>query len=335
MLAFGISVMGESMKGTQRENNPFPYSDSNKRYYTYEYYLRNKHGGKCAKIPIDAGFTCPNIDGRCGIGGCIYCSSRGSGDFAAGGGLSVSEQYCIAREKLAAKWSTERCIPYFQAHTNTYAPLSVIRPLFEEAVALPGVVGLNVATRADCLEDDVVAYLAELADRTALTVELGLQTTNDDTARRINRGHTYEQFIKGYKKLRSASKNIEICVHLIFGLPGEDDEIMLRSVRELAALAPDHVKLHLLHVLRSSRLGEIYERGAYTPLERAHYIDLVVKALTLLPPETVIDRLTGDGMGDDLLAPDWSRKKVSVINDIDKKLYENDLWQGKYFRCDA
>lgn len=335
MLAFGISVMGESMKGTQRENNPFPYSDSNKRYYTYEYYLRKKHGGKCAKIPIDAGFTCPNIDGRCGFGGCIYCSSRGSGDFAAGGGLSVTEQYRIAREKLATKWSTERCIPYFQAHTNTYAPLAVIRPLFEEAVALPGAVGLNVATRADCLEDDVVAYLAELADRTALTVELGLQTTNDDTACRINRGHTYEQFIKGYKKLRSASKNIEICVHLIFGLPGEDDEMMLRSVRELAMLAPDHVKLHLLHVLRSSRLGEIYERGAYTPLERAHYIDLVVRALTMLPPETVIARLTGDGMGDDLLAPDWSRKKVSVINDIDKKLYENNLWQGKYFGCDA
>lgn len=319
------------MKQTQRTNNPFPYSDSNKRYYTYDYYLKQTFGGKCTKIPIDAGFTCPNIDGRCGTGGCIYCSARGSGDFAVGGGLSVAEQYRIAKEKLSGKWSTERCIPYFQAHTNTYAPTARLRELFEEAVSLPGAVGLNIATRADCLEDETVEYLAELAERTVLTVELGLQSTNDETARRINRGHTYEEFVRGYEKLKRASDKIGICVHLIFGLPGEDDGIMLRSVKELATLHPDQVKLHLLHVLRSSRLAEIYERGEYTPLEREHYIDLVVKALTQLPPDTVIARLTGDGMGADLLAPDWSRKKVSVINDIDKKLYELDLWQGKSY----
>lgn len=319
------------MKQTQRSSNPYPNSDSNKRYYTYDYYLKRTFGGKCAKIPIDAGFTCPNIDGRCGTGGCIYCSARGSGDFAAGGGLSVTEQYRLTREKLSGKWSTERCIPYFQAHTNTYAPTETLRALFEEAIALPGAVGLNIATRADCLEDETVSYLAELAERTTLTVELGLQTTNDETAQRINRGHTFGEFVEGYQKLRAASDKIGICVHLIFGLPGEDDETMLRSVRELAALRPDQVKLHLLHVLRSSRLGEIYERGEYEPLERERYIDLVAQALTLFPPDTVIARLTGDGMGEDLMAPDWSRKKVSVINDIDKRLYEQDLWQGKYF----
>ena len=319
------------MKQTQRSTNPYPLSDSNKRYYTYDYYLKRTFGGKCAKIPIDAGFTCPNIDGRCGTGGCIYCSTRGSGDFAEGGGLSVTEQYRLTREKLSGKWSTERCIPYFQAHTNTYAPTDVLRPLFEEAVALPGAVGLNIATRADCLEDETVAYLAELAERTTLTVELGLQTTNDETATRINRGHTFAEFVSGYQRLRAAGDKIGICVHLILGLPGEDDETMLRSVRELAVLRPDQVKLHLLHVLRSSRLGRVYERGEYEPLEREHYIDLVVEALTLLPPDTVIARLTGDGMGEDLLAPDWSRKKVSVINDIDKRMFERDLWQGKYF----
>ena len=319
------------MKQTQRSSNPYPNSDSNKRYYTYDYYLKRTLGGKCAKIPIDAGFTCPNIDGRCGTGGCIYCSARGSGDFAAGGGLSVTEQYRLTREKLSGKWSTERCIPYFQAHTNTYAPTETLRALFEEAIALPGAVGLNIATRADCLEDETVSYLAELAERTTLTVELGLQTTNDETAQRINRGHTFGEFVEGYQKLRAASDKIGICVHLILGLPGEDDTTMLRSVRELAALRPDQVKLHLLHVLRSSRLGEIYERGEYKPLERERYIDLVAQALTLLPPDTVIARLTGDGMGEDLMAPDWSRKKVSVINDIDKRLYEQDLWQGKYF----
>lgn len=319
------------MKQTQRSSNPFPYSDSNKRYYTYDHYLKTKHGGKCAKIPIDAGFTCPNIDGRCGVGGCIYCSARGSGDFAEGGGLSVTEQYRITREKLSGKWSTERCIPYFQAHTNTYAPTARLRELFEEALALPGAVGLNVATRADCLEDETVAYLAELAERTNLTVELGLQSSNDDTARRINRGHTYEEFLAGYEKLRLASKNMEICVHLIFGLPGEDDNIMLKSVKDVATLRPDQVKLHLLHVLRSSRLAAAYESGAYVPMEREHYIDMVVKALTMLPPDTVIARLTGDGMGEDLLAPEWSRRKVSVINDIDKVLYRENLWQGKFY----
>ena len=319
------------MKETQRTQNPFVHSDSNKRYYTYDYYLKKTFGGKCAKIPIDAGFTCPNIDGRCGVGGCVYCSARGSGDFAEGGGLSVTEQYHIARQKLSSKWSTERCIPYFQAHTNTYAPVDKLRELFEEALTLPGVVGLNIATRADCLEDDVVEYLSELAARTVLTVELGLQSTNDETAQYINRGHTFADFVEGYEKLRRASSKIGICVHLIFGLPGEDDEIMLNSVRQVAALAPDQVKLHLLHVLRSSRLGAVYERGEYIPMERDHYIDVVTKALTLLPPDTVVARLTGDGMGDDLLAPDWSRKKVSVINDIDKRMYELDWWQGKQY----
>lgn len=319
------------MKQTQTAKNPFPYSDSNKRYYTYDYYLKKTFGGKCAKIPIDAGFTCPNIDGRCGVGGCIYCSARGSGDFAASG-LSVTEQYRVTRERLSSKWSTARCIPYFQAHTNTYAPTSRLRELFEEALSLPDVVGLNIATRADCLEDETVAYLAQLAERITLTVELGLQSTNDQTAALINRGHTFAEFVAGYGKLRAASNRIGICVHLIFGLPDEDEATMLRSVREVAALRPDQVKLHLLHVLHSSRLGEIYERGEYQPMERESYIDVVTKALTLLPPETVIARLTGDGMAEDLLAPEWSRKKVSVINDIDKRMYELDLWQGKYFK---
>ena len=318
------------MKQTQAANNPFPYSDTNKRYYTYDYYLKKTFGGKCAKIPIDAGFTCPNIDGRCGVGGCIYCSARGSGDFAESG-LSISEQYRVTREKLSSKWSTVRCIPYFQAHTNTYAPTARLRSLYEEALALPDVVGLNIATRADCLEEDAVAYLAEIAERTVLTVELGLQSTDDETARRINRGHTFAEFLAGYQRLRAASDKIGICVHLIFGLPEEDEETMLRSVGEVAKLQPDQIKLHLLHVLRSSRLGAMYERGEYCPMERERYIDIVTRALTLLPQETVIARLTGDGMAEDLLAPDWSRKKVSVINDIDKRMYELDLWQGKFF----
>ena len=317
------------MKITQKATNPYKNSDTNKRYYTYDYYLKKTFGGKCAKIPIDGGFTCPNIDGKCGVGGCIYCSSRGSGDFAQSAALSVSEQFRLTKEKLSGKWSTAMCIPYFQAHTNTYAPLDVIRPIFEEALSLEGVVGLNIATRADCLEDDVVEYLAKLSERTVLTVELGLQSVHDSTAERINRGHDFEAFIKGYEKLRKASEKINICVHLIFGLPGEDREMMLESVRKTAALKPDQIKLHLLHVLRSSALGEIYLRGEYTPMEREDYIDTVVSALELLPPDTVVARVTGDGMADDLLAPEWSKRKVAVINDIDKLLFEKNTYQGR------
>lgn len=321
------------MIGTQKDRNPFPYSDSNKRYYTYDYYLRKTFGGKCAKIPLDVGFTCPNIDGRCGVGGCIYCSSRGSGDFAASPSLSVREQFDITAAALGKKWGTERCIPYFQAHTNTYAPLAVLKEKYEAALALPGTVGINIATRADCIEEETAEYLAELAERTTLTVELGLQSAHDVTADKINRGHSFSQFVEGYERLRRASNRIGIGIHLIFGLPEEDDEMMLSSVREVARLHPDQVKLHLLHVLRGTKLAELYERGEYTPLERERYISLVVSALELLPPDTVIARLTGDGMGDALLAPEWSRKKVSVINDIDKLMYATDSYQGKYFNA--
>ena len=328
-----MDFFGVKMKATQRTNNPFKYTDSNKRYYTYDYYLKQTFGGKCAKIPIDAGFTCPNIDGKCGVGGCIYCSSRGSGDFAASSLLSVSEQYKLTREKLSSKWSTERCIPYFQAHTNTYAPIEVLKEKFEEALSLDGVVGMNIATRADCLEEGVPEYLAALAERTVLTVELGLQSVHDKTAELINRGHSYENFLRGYEKLRRASDKIKICVHLIFGLPEEDDEMMLESVRQVAKLCPDQVKIHLLHVLKSSALVQINLDGRYTPLERERYISLVVKALELLPPETVVARLTGDGMAEDLLAPEWSRKKVSVINDIDKLMFSENTYQGRLWKA--
>ena len=189
-------------------------------------------------------------------------------------------------------------------------------------------VGLNIATRADCLESDVCEYLADLAERTVLTVELGLQSSSDATAERINRGHTYAQFLDGYRRLRESSDKIEICVHIIFGLPGEDREDMLRTVRDVAALKPDQVKIHLLHVLRGTVMGDIYERGEYTPLAKEEYVSLVADAIELLPTDTVVARLTGDGLADDLLAPDWSRKKVSVINDIDKLLYERGTYQG-------
>ena len=319
---------------TQREENPFPYSDSNKRYYTYDYYLRQQLGGKCAKLPLDAGFTCPNIDGRCARGGCIYCSDRGSGDFAQASVLPIAEQIKRQKEIFARKWDVSRCIAYFQAHTNTYAPVDVLKARFEEALAEDGIVGINIATRADCLPDDVVKYLSELADRTTLTVELGLQSSNDQTAKRINRGHDFACFIDGMKRLRAANSRIGIGVHIILGLPGEGEAEMMQTVRDVARLKPDMVKLHLLHILRGTVLAKQFERGEYTPLSREDYIRLIADALELLPPETVIGRLTGDGKAEDLLAPLWSMKKTTVINDIDKLLYARGSYQGIHYRSD-
>ena len=320
------------MKETQVTKNPYKNSDTNKRYYTYDYYLRKTFGGKCMKIPIDAGFTCPNIDGKCSTGGCIYCSPRGSGDFAAAASIPSDEQFEIVKSQLSSKWKTDKYIPYFQAHTNTYAPTAIIRDKIEPVMKKDGVVGLNIATRADCLEDETVEYLRELAERTTLTVELGLQSAHDVTANLINRGHTYADFVAGYEKLRLASEKINICIHVIFGLPGEDREMMLETVKQIAKLAPDQVKIHLLHVIRGTRLAHIYECGEYTPMTMEDYVDTVAEALTYLPPDTVIGRLTGDGMQSELLAPEWSRKKTVVINNIDKKMFSDNLVQGQNFK---
>lgn len=315
----------------QVDINPYIYSDTNKRYQTYDYWLKHTFGGKCMKIPLDAGFTCPNIDGKCSYGGCIYCSDRGSGDFAKTSDVPIKEQFYKVKEELSKKWHTNMYIPYFQAHTNTYAPIEDLKRVYEDVLYEDGVVGLNIATRADCLEDEKVEYLAELAEKTCLTVELGLQTVFDSTAFFINRGHTYLDFVSGYNKLRSASDKINICVHLIFGLPGEDTKMMLESANCVAKMHPSQVKIHLLHVIKGTKLADMYESGEYTPMDREEYIKTVANAISLMPKETVIARLTGDGMQDTLIAPDWSRRKTAVINDIDKYMFSHDLWQGKNF----
>ncbi len=315
-------------KQTAAEKNPFPFSDTNKRYHTYDYYLKHTYGGKCAKLTLDAGFTCPNIDGTRGYGGCIYCSARGSGDFAPSACLPLSEQYAVQRDAVRKKWQSAKLIPYLQAHTNTYAPTERLREVYREVVALPEAVALHIATRADCLSDEVLSLLSEVAERLPLTVELGLQTVWDETARRIGRGHTYAEFLDGYHRLRATLPSVRVGIHLINGLPGEGREQMLRTAEAVAALAPHEVKLHLLHVLRGTPLAAMYERGEYIPMTREEYVDVVVEQLRRFPPETVIGRLTGDGKADDLLAPPWSLKKLCVLNEIDKKMQNGGFMQG-------
>ena len=318
------------MKITQASVNPYPNTDTNKRYYTYDYYMKKTFGGKCAKIPLDAGLTCPNIDGRCGTGGCIYCSSGSAADRTSGL-LPLKEQYRLHREQLAKKWSVERCIPYFQAHTNTYAPLSTVKAMCEEAASCEGAVAISLATRADCLEDEKLTYFDELSRRIPVFLELGLQSASDETARRINRGHDFDTFCDAVARIRRLAPKVQICVHIINGLPGETREDMLTTARAVAALHPDQVKIHLMHVLSGTALGRMYEEGKYIPMTQEDYVSVTVDQLELLPPDTVIGRLTGDGLSDELLAPDWSRKKTIVLNEIDKELFRRGSYQGIYF----
>jgi radical SAM protein (TIGR01212 family) len=279
------------------------------------------------KISLNAGFTCPNIDGSKGVGGCSYCSSLGSGDFAGDPGENLLCQFEEIKSKMHKKWSEGKYMPYFQAHTNTYAPLDVLKRCYEPVLREPDVVGLSIATRADCLSDEVVDYLAELNKRTYLIVELGLQSVFDKTGERINRCHTYAEFLDGYARL--AERGIKVCVHLIDGLPGEDKEMMLQSAREVAKLKPHCVKLHLLHVLKGTPIAAELERGELTLLTREEYVDIIVSQLEVFPKETIIQRLTGDGGRDSLIGPLWSLKKFVVLNEIDKEMVRRDTWQGR------
>lgn len=315
----------------QRKTNPFPYSDSNKRYHTFDYYLRKKYGEKCAVIPLDAGFSCPNIDGTRGVGGCIYCSGRGSGDFAGDCRESLALQYARQRAAIASKWSCRRFLPYLQAHTNTHAPIGRLREVYTELAALPDAAALHIATRADAIDPERAALLAELAEEHDLTVELGLQSIFDETARRINRCHTYKEFCEGFAQLRAASKRIRISVHLINGLPGEGRDEMLASAREVGALGVDEIKIHLLYVLSGTPLARIYLDGGYTPMTEEDYVETVAEQLRLLPAETVVGRLTGDAPRDALLAPLWSLRKMRILNAIDRRLFETDTVQGSHF----
>lgn len=309
-------------------HSPFPYSDTNKRYHTQSYYLKKRFGCKVMKISLNCGFTCPNIDGTKGIGGCTYCS-EGSGEFAGSPALSVTEQFESVKKKMNEKWHEGLYIPYFQANTNTYGPLSKIRAMTEEALALENVVGISISTRPDCISDEVLDYLAELHKKTYLTVELGLQTIHDKTAEMINRCHTYADFLRCYERLRK--KDINVCVHLINGLPGEDFDMMMRSAEEMSRLELHSIKLHLLHVMKGTKLAESYAKGEFETLTLDEYANIICSQLEILPPELIIQRVTGDGGKDVLVAPLWSLKKFTVMNEIDKKLAVCNSWQGKKF----
>ena len=305
----------------------FKYAfDNNKRYHTWNYYLRNTFGEKIFKVSINAGFTCPNIDGKVAYGGCTYCSKEGSGDFAGNPKDDLIKQFNEIKEMMLKKWPNAKYIGYFQAYTNTYAPLEVLKEKYETILAQDDVVGLSISTRPDCLEDDVVEYLAELNERTNLWVELGLQTIHDSTSKIINRGHDYKTFLEGVEKLKA--KNIKIVVHIINGLPGEDYNMMMETAKAVADLNVHGIKIHLLHVIKDTPMARMLEKNMMSLMTQEEYVNLVCDQLEILPPEMVIHRLTGDGKKEDLVGPLWSLKKWEVLNAIDDTMKARDSYQG-------
>lgn len=306
--------------------NQFKYSNDNKRYHTFNYYLKNKYHCKVAKVGLNAGFTCPNRDGSKGVGGCIFCSDSGSGDFAGNVHDSLQTQFNQVSQILSNKWPGCKYIAYFQANTNTYGPVEKIKKCVEPFINKKDVVAISIATRPDCLNDDVLEYLKDVNSRCDLWVELGLQTIHDRTGLIINRCHSYQDFLDGLNKLRVL--NINVCVHIINGLPYETPEMMLETAKTVGKLDIQAIKIHMLYIIENTKLHQLYLKKPFKILDREEYIKLVVEQLAYLPENIVIERLTGDGKIDDLIAPLWSVKKVTILNDIDKMMVAKDYYQG-------
>ncbi len=306
--------------------NNFKYSLDNKRYHTFNYYVKNKFGCKVFKVSLNSNLSCPNRDGTKGVGGCTFCSLLGSGEFAGNANDDLTKQFNDVKEKMHVKWKEAKYIGYFQAYTNTYAPVQKLREMYEEILKINNVVGLHIATRADAISDEVIEYLVELNDRTDLWVELGLQSSNDKTAVNINRCHTFEEFKKTVLKLKS--RGIKVCAHIINGLEGESTNDMIQTVKDLNALSIDGIKIHMLHIIKNTKIQKQFESSPFNILTLEQYVEITSEQLRYLDPRVVIFRITGDASIDDLVAPLWTLKKVVVTNEIDKYMRANDIVQG-------
>lgn len=305
----------------------FKYSDSNKRYYTLDYFYKHKFNSKVFKVSLNGGFTCPNKDGKAGVGGCIYCSKSGSAEYAGEVSKPLIEQFNDVKKIMLHKWPKAKYICYFQANTNTYAPVDVLKEKYESVLYLDNVVGLSIATRADSISEECLDYLEELSKKTYLTIELGLQTIHEKTSVLINRCHTLECFVDIVNKLRS--RNINVVVHIINGLPYETKEMMEDTVKYLSKLDIQGIKIHALSILKNTKLADMYKDNHFELLSRSEYIDIVCDQLEYLREDIVVNRITGDPKVSDLIEPDWLIKKVSIMNDIDKEMLRRNTYQGK------
>lgn len=296
-----------------------------RRYHSLDFMLKERYGEKLYKLSLNGGMTCPNRDGKISKGGCIFCSAGGSGDFAASFDLDIDKQIEEAKTLVSNKYKGDRFIAYFQAYTNTYAPVNYLRNLFMNTIKRDDIAILSIATRPDCLGDDIIELLGELNSIKPVWVELGLQTVNEATARLINRGYELSSYDSAVKKLRNIG--VEVITHMIIGLPYETKEDILATARYIGKTA-DGIKLQLMHILKNTKLLEMYEHNEFKALTEKEYIEIVCEIIAALPKEIVIHRLTGDGNPDELVAPLWSLKKMSVLNGINHRLKELDIMQG-------
>lgn len=306
--------------------NKFNYSNDNKRYHTLTYYYQNKFNAKVCKVSLNANFTCPNIDGKVGYGGCIYCSKLGSGDYAGNPKDSLIEQFEKGKQTMQKKWPNAKFIAYFQANTNTYAPLERLKSCFEPFINRDDCIGLSIATRSDSITDECLDYLEDISERTYLIVELGLQTIHEKTSKLINRCSTLDNFDNMVKKLKK--RNINVVVHIINGLPYETEEMMIETVKHLNNLNIDGIKIHMLGILKDTSLEKYYYKYKFKILSKEEYAKIVVKQLEYLNPKIVIHRLTEDPNPNDIIEPTWLTKKFTVLNEIDKIMSNNDIYQG-------
>lgn len=303
------------------------YINNQHRYYSLDYYYKSKYNSKVFKVALNGNFTCPNRDGTISYNGCIFCSEKGSGDFAGDKNLSLKDQFEEIKNILLKKWPKAKYIPYFQANTNTYGTLSKIKTLFDEAITLDkDIVSIAIATRPDCISDEILEYLKELNKKIPVTIELGLQTIHESTASIINRGYKLNVFENTVKKLNEY--NIEIVVHIINGLPLESKEMMLDTVRYLNKLNIQGIKIHSLFILKNTKLAEMYFNNEFKMLEMNEYIDITVEQLAIIRDDIVIHRINGDAPRDLLIEPQWSLKKLVIMNEIDKLMKERDYIQG-------
>lgn len=309
------------------ENATEPLWWGNKRYHTLNWELRKVFGTKVFKIPLDAGFTCPNRDGKLSDKGCLFCSPRGSGDFAGDRKEDLKQQFDNLKAVMHKKWHQGKYIAYFQAFTNTYGDVEYLRKVYELALNQPEVVGLAIATRPDCLPEEVLDLLAEFNKKTYLWVELGLQTIHKQTARSMNLQYDYEKLRQSLQNLRK--REIQTVAHIILGLPGETHEMMRVTGETVAELPIQGLKIHLLHLMKNTPLAQIYKDKPFPYLTQHEYIDLVADILEKIPPDVVIHRLTGDSPRSTLIGPEWSLNKWEVLNSIDDRLVQRNTWQGR------
>ena len=301
----------------------FKYTLDNKRYHTLNYFYKTKFNSKVFKVSLNGKFSCPNFKNG---NGCIFCS-HGSGDFAGNKEDDLVTQFNEVKTMMEKKWPHAKYIGYFQANTNTYAPLDILKEKYETILKLPNVIGLSIATRCDAISDECLDYLEDLSKRTFLTIELGLQSMHDKTLKLINRGHDLKSFDECVKKLKQ--RNINVVVHIINGLPFETKDMMLATVKYLNSLKIDGIKIHMLHVLKNTELEKLYNETHFHILTKEEYIDIVCDELELLNEKIVIHRITGDPTKEDLIEPTWLLKKFCVLNDIDKEMVRRNSYQGK------